>query len=197
MAEEVHLESDFEWLANVYNLNAAINHPSELHGILIGGLAGGLKLRDDEWLALCLEHMGIEEFNAEKQPNILEDLCGFYKRTVESIDADSGELQLSMPDDSYALTERGEALGAWVTGFLEGLAVAQAKALTQVDDDLKEILGDLVEISQIDARLDNSETSEKDFFEVCEYVRVGVLNLYAEFNAPDEIEPEGGAPTLH
>ena len=97
------------------------------------------------------------------------------------------------------MPERGESLGAWVSGFLEGLATTQAKGLTKIDDDLKEILRDLVEISQIDSRLDSSETSERDFFEVCEYVRVAVLNLYAEFNEPSAQpgDEKNARPTLH
>ncbi len=197
--EDMPEENEFEWLANVYNVNGAINHPSELHGIVIGQLAGNGKLQDDEWLALCLDHMGIEEFNVEKQPNVETDLCGYYKATIEAIDADSSAFQLSLPDDAYPLPERGESLGAWVSGFLEGLATTQAKALTKIDDDLKEILRDLVEISQIDSRLDSSETSERDFFEVCEYVRVAVLNLYAEFNEPSAQpgDENNARPTLH
>ncbi|KZY65291.1 MULTISPECIES: UPF0149 family protein [unclassified Oleiphilus] len=201
MSDEMQLESDFEWLANVYNLNGAINHPSELHGIVMGQLAGKSKLQDEIWLGLCLEHMGIEEFNVDKQPNVQSDLCNFYHQTVEKVDADSSEFQICMPDDSYSLSERGESLGAWVSGFLEGIAVAQAQGLTNLDQDLKEILSDLVEISQLDARLDSSETSERDFFEVCEYVRIGVLNLYAEFNEPeppaDTLETNEPSPTLH
>jgi len=200
MSDEVPVENDFEWLANVYNLNGAINHPSELHGIMVGQAAGDSKLQDDVWLNLCLDHMGVEEFNVDKQPNIQADLCAFYHATIEKIAADSSEFQIYLPDDSYALSERGEALGAWVSGFLEGIAVAQAQALANIDQDLKEILSDLVEISQLDSRLDSSETSERDFFEVCEYVRIGVLNLFAEFNEPPEADTdqtEQASPTLH
>ena len=185
------LENDFEWLANVYNVNSAINHPSELHGIMIGQLAGGSKLTKDEWLGLCIEHMGVEELNVERQPTLHDELYAYYQNTIGKIDADSSAFQLSLPDDSYVLSERGEALGAWVSGFLEGIAVSQGQALGQVDDDLKEILRDLVEISQLDSRLDSTETSEREFFEVCEYLRIGVLNLYAEFNEPEMEDLEG------
>lgn len=198
MSDDAHQESEFEWLANVYNLNGAINHPSELHGIMIGHITGNTRLKDDEWLAICLDHMGIEEFNVEKQPNVQGELCRFYQETLERVAADSSAFQICLPDDSYILSERGEALGAWVGGFLEGLAVTQTQALTGLDEDLQEILRDLVEISQLDSRLDSSETSERDFFEVCEYVRIGTLNLYLEFNDPGESAPEEDvAPTLH
>lgn len=201
MSGEELAVSEFEWLANVYNLNSAINHPSELHGILIGELAGAARRSNDEWLELCLEHMGLEELNLEKQPGALRDLQAFYDRSIESIDSDSANFELCLPDDSYPISERGEALGLWVSGFLEGLAIARGKSLTSVDDDLKEILRDLVEISQLDAGLERSESAERDFFEVCEYVKIGVLNLYAEFNEPVAIEntedKADASPTIH
>ena len=48
---------------------------------------------------------------------------------------------------------------------------------------------DFVEICQIDSRVEQDESGEKEFFEISEYVRIGVLNLYAELNQP-AIEPD-------
>jgi uncharacterized protein YgfB (UPF0149 family) len=198
MSDDVLEESEFEWLANLYNINGAINHPSELHGIMIGHIVGNTTLQDDEWLGLCLDHMGIEEFNVEKQPHVHADLCRFYQDTLKGIGEDSSAFQICLPDDSYVVAERAEALGAWVGGFLEGVAVTQTQALANLDEDLQEILRDLVEISQLDSRMDSSETSERDFFEVCEYVRIGVLNLYVEFHEPDAgASEEQATPTIH
>jgi len=56
-----------------------------------------------------------------------------------------------------------------------------------------------VEICQLDSRVMQSESGEKDFFEITEYVRVGVLNLYAELN-PGHVQKQKIAdhkPTLH
>lgn len=193
------LDEAFEWLANVYNINGAINHPSELHGLIVGELSGGLLRHQDSWLDLALEHMGVEHLNIEKQPNLKEDLYTYYQDVASGIEQDSSAFGIMLPDDDYPLTERVEALGLWVRGFLEGIAIAANTGLNQVDDDLKEILQDLVDISQLDARTEGSETGEKELFEVSEYVRIGVLNLYAEFNEPDlpEQQDEAPQPTLH
>lgn len=204
MTSEIKLDDDFEWLANVYNQNSAINHPSELHGIIVGELAGNLKRQGDSWLEITLDHMGVDELNLERQPNLEKELVAFYEKVLEGIDADSSSFNMLLPDDSYALPERIDALAVWVSGFLEGLAMAQSNALGSVDDELREILQDLVEISQLDSRVEVSETGEKEFFEVCEYVRIGVLNLYAEFNevyddadAATDADASGDKPTLH
>lgn len=214
MSKTMPEDSDFDWLANIYNAHGAINHPSELHGLLLGALAGGQRFEAEQWLALILEHMGVEVLNLEKQPYLEEDLAEFYQAVDQELEQDSSSLKLLLPDDDYALTERLESLAQWVRGFLEGIALAASEGLGKAGEDLQELVRDLVDISQLDTRVPEDEDGERAFFEVCEYVRVGVLNLYAEFNQPalpegatanadDNIAGELGAddigagPTLH
>lgn len=198
--QEESSESGFDWLANVYTRQGAMNHPSELHGVLIGELAGGLKRTAGDWMNQVKEHMGIDELNSNVQANIVEDLIAFYQRNLEGIDKDSSSFALLLPDDDYQLSERVDSLAQWVRGFLEGIAISAGKKLNLMPGELQEILRDLVEISQLDARVEAGEEGEREFFEVCEYVRIGVLNLYSEFNVPvAEIaeEEKDSKPTLH
>lgn len=199
--EEDSQENDFDWLANVYNRQGAINHPSELHGLLIGEITGGIKRTANDFLAQVMEHMGVHELNIEAQANVVEDLLNFYNKVCEGIDKDSSSFALLMPDDEYELSERLESLVLWVRGFLEGIAISASERLNSVPKDLQEILQDLVDICQLDTRIEASEEGEREFFEVSEYARIGVLNLYAEFNQPDmeAVEGDKGSekPTLH
>lgn len=209
MSKTLPEDSDFDWLANIYNAHGAINHPSELHGLLLGALAGGQRFELEQWQAMILEHMGIEVLNLEKQPYLEEDLAEFYQAVDQELERDSSSLKLLLPDDEYALTERLESLAQWVRGFLEGIALAASEGLGKADEELQELVRDLVDISQLDTRVPEDEEGERAFFEVCEYVRVGVLNLYAEFNQPavpdGSAEPNesgasselGAGPTLH
>lgn len=195
MSEGQHPDSEFDWLANVYTTQGAINHPSELHGLLLGHLAAGARLASDEWLGMVVEHMGVEQLDTTRQPALLDDLTSLYEHVDQEIEQDSSTFNLLLPDDDYALTERLEALALWVRGFLEGIALSAQEQLVKVDEDLQEMLRDLVQISQLDDRVSVNEDAEREFFEVCEYVRIGVLNLYAEFNAPPS--DEDTKPTLH
>jgi uncharacterized protein YgfB (UPF0149 family) len=196
---EENQESDFDWLANVFNRQGAINHPSELHGLLIGEITGGIQRTANDFLTQVLEHMGVHELNVEAQANVVEDLLAFYSRVCEGIDKDSSSFALMLPDDDYELSERLEALVLWARGFLEGVSISASERLNSAPKDLQEILQDLVEICQLDTRIDPSEEGEREFFEVSEYVRIGVLNLYAEFNQPDieENDDSKDEPTLH
>jgi len=198
-------DTDFDWLANVYNRHGAINHPSELHGLILGEIVGSMKRTPGDWLAQVLEHMGVDELDSERQANVAEDLIAFYQKVSESIDKDSSSFSLLLPDDDYNLPERIDSLVVWVRGFLEGVAVAASDRLAKIGEDLEEILRDFVEICQLDSRVVQDESGEKEFFEIAEYVRIGVLNLYAEFNEP-KVDPKEAAgldstnsnpPTLH
>ncbi len=197
MIEATAPDMGFDWLANVYQSHGAINHPSELHGLLIGELAAGVDIKPAAWLQMVCDHMGVETLDTEKKARIKEDLIDFYQGVAEAIDQDSSAFTLLLPDDDYALSERVESLAVWVRGFLEGIALGASDRLVSVDADMQEILRDFVEISQLDSRIQSSEEGERELFEVGEYVRVGVLNLYATFNEPDVDSGSDNAPTLH
>jgi len=198
--DELPLDSDFDWLANVYTRHGAINHPSELHGLVIGEMTGSLKRTPGDWISLVLEHMGVDALNSEQQANVEADLVSFYQQVNETIEKDSSSFHLLLPDDDYVLTERVESLSVWVRGFLEGLSIAASDKLAKLDSELQEIVRDLVEICNLDARVESGEAAEREFVEIYEYVRVCVLNLYAEFNTPeitDDAKNAPDAPTLH
>jgi uncharacterized protein YgfB (UPF0149 family) len=203
--EEDSLDSQFDWLANIYNRHGAINHPSELHGLMLGEIVGNLKRSSSDWLQQVYEHMGVEALDEQRYANATEDLLGFYQKTIDGIDKDSSAFKLLLPDDDYELTERLDSLVLWVRGFLEGVAISASDRLASMDKDLQEILRDFVEICQLDSRVEQSEASEKEFVEIQEYVRIGVLNLYAELNQPQIVNeeesrgtpPASGSPTLH
>jgi hypothetical protein len=198
--EEIQ-DSQFDWLANIYNSHGAINHPSELHGLMVGEIVGSLRRTASDWLNQVLEHMGVESLDNKRYANITEDLLGFYTHSLENMDKDSSSFVLLLPDDDYALSERIESLVVWVQGFLEGIAISASERLQSMGSELQEILKDFVEICQIDTRVEQDEEGEKEFFEISEYIRIGVLNLYAELNEPvvdsTNNEVDQSSRTLH
>jgi len=193
----VEQESDFDWLANFYASQGAINHPCELHGLLIGRLAGGERLNADEWLKLVVEHMGLEQLvQDDKSERALTNLVELYSNNVQQLEDMAMGFSLVLPDDEFILTQRVEALGMWVRGFLEGLALAAKGQLKTADADIQELLRDLVAISQIDDQAEDSEDAEKEINEIIEYVRIGVVTVFSEFNGQEEPD-EDQSKTLH
>lgn len=193
----IEQESDFDWLANFYASQGAINHPCELHGLLIGRLAGGERLNADEWLKLVVEHMGLEQLvQDDKSERALTNLVELYSNNVQQLEDMAMGFSLVLPDDEFILTQRVEALGMWVRGFLEGLALAAKGQLKTADADIQELLRDLVAISQIDDQAEDSEDAEKEINEIIEYVRIGVVTVFSEFNGQEEPD-EDQSKTLH
>ena len=184
---------DFETWADVFLRQGAVSHPSELHGNLSGQLALGARLSNDAWLALAAEHMGSEQVAAmqEEDAGLRDFLMNAYEQTLRAMNSPDMSFMPLLPDDEYGLSERLVALGAWVRGFLEGMALVGSRQLGESSPEIREIIRDFVAISQVDADEDGAEEDELQLAEVIEFVRVGVLTVFTEFNTAPAAE------TLH
>lgn len=186
---------DFDLWSDLHTRHGAINHPSELHGLLTGELAAGERLSSERWEALALEHLGCDQLltdAVEDQPTPRALLHAFYAATLAALQSEDMDFRLLMPPEQAPLNERLEALSNWVRGFLEGMARAAGDALSRADDDIRELIRDFVAISQVEHDADDTEDGDREVEEVSEYVRIGVLNVFAEFNRPEPDEK-----TLH
>jgi len=122
--ERVLVPVDFEdlddWLHSVgSNFSAA-----ELHGALVGGLAGSMRLSMADWSAFGLAVMGADDrlIGDDKSRKVLGYLV------QEQLDLLAGEdLRFTpfLPEDSTAIADRVEAMSLWCKGFLGGFAEAQ------------------------------------------------------------------------
>jgi len=189
----------FEDWANAYTRFQAYGHPSELHGSLCGRLALGGRPAQEEWINLVAEHMGLTpEVVAEANESVVLEAP---VTTLMELKANDMDFQLLLPDDDYSLAQRLEALTAWVRGFLEGMAVTAGSKLGEAPEEIRELIEDLISISQASAEVDDSESDEHQLLEVSEYVRLGALAVYTEYNPPETpsmFSAEGGSSgTLH
>lgn len=104
-----------------------------------------------------------------------------------------GEGQLAfgliLASDDASLHERTESLAQWCQGYLVGLAMGGIKDHNALPGDVPEFVNDLLKISQA-AVQDESNEDEDAFYELCEYVRVGVQLVFDELalvrEAPQE-----------
>lgn len=176
---------DFETWANIYATHKAFSHPSELHGALCGRLSAGGRLKPDDWLALVCEQMGVAPESADASSALADFMSEAYDQTLSQLQALT-DLTFSplLPDDDYALDQRLQALSAWVRGFLEGMAVMASRELGEASGDIRELVEDLVAISQVSESEADSEEGEQQYIEIMEYVRVGTMTVFTEFNPP-------------
>ena len=187
--------AEFERWANIFTSHQAFSHPSELHGLLCGRLVTGARIDESEWLAMVCEHMGISAQVAEDSGELAPFMNQAYRRTLALLQAADLSFHPLLPDDDYALNQRLEALVAWVRGFLEGMALAAGSTLGQAPEEIRELIEDMVAISQLSVEEEAGEEAEQQLLEITEYVRLGALAVFTEFNPPETPAREG--QTLH
>ena len=136
------------------------------HGLLCGMLSGKPDLTVDEWLKLV--------FNGPT-PNVDTDvLRRLYLTTAEGLQEDRFDFAPLLPDDDESLGERVVALGRWCQGYLTGLGLAGIDT-RELSGDAEEFLRDVAQIAHATLSSDEGEAGERDFAEVVEYLRVGVM----------------------
>jgi hypothetical protein len=79
--------------------------------------------------------------------------------------------------------------------LLEGMALSAGQALGEAPDEIRELIEDLVAISQVADDDEPDDESEQQLMEIVEYVRLGALAVFTEFNPPEQ--PSPNTPTLH
>lgn len=114
-------------------------------------------------------------------------------------DAEYG-FRLLLPDDSVDLKWRLDGLANWCDGFIIGLTANGLHDFDLLPKEMSELLKDLIEISRVDrdpAVIDeeDTESEEKSFVAVMEYVRTGVLVFWAELR--NQSSTQDDKPVLH
>ena len=199
-AESGSRTDDFEGWANLFTRCRAYSHPSELHGGLCGRLAAGARLSQQQWFEVVCEHLGVAPETLEQAEELPAELPGFmadaYQHTLGQLRATDMAFQPLLPEDDYAFDQRLQALAAWVRGFLEGMALAAGEKLGQAPDEIRELIEDMVAISQVEDADEGDEAAEVQLNDISEYVRLGVISVFTEFNPPEQASPAAGQ-TLH
>lgn len=167
------LEQLFEDLADAFLELNVQQEPSEVHGVLVGMLVQTQHKALDDWLAL-LDMIDMDTaLLDDRAKSIMQDI---YQQTRDGLASDQYDFQLLMPADDYELGERANSLAVWSSGFITGYGMA-AEHTHKLSTELMELLNHLQAISELDDQLSDSEENEKDFYELYEYVRIGVLML--------------------
>ncbi|HEY3699440.1 MAG TPA: UPF0149 family protein [Spongiibacteraceae bacterium] len=171
---------DFLQLGDLLQNFGALLGPAELHGFLVGQLATGKRFSRGEWLRTANEQADLSQSPDEVAGDRLYDL---YRHTLTSLQSGELEFQLLLPEDDDSLCERVENLGQWCQGFLTGFGLAGGAL--KIDEELAEALRDLSAIAQVGANDEDAalDSSESDFFSICEYVRLMAVEIFWNHNS--------------
>lgn len=170
----------------------------ESHGTLCGMLCAQGATEASQWMLAVL---GEHEESSSALQQVGKVLLVMHQTTVAQMNDSEVEFELMLPDDEEAIEARVDALGSWCQGFVYGLALGGIKEDTELPEDSKELITDIIEISRAGVVADEEaeqavseggdDEDEVAFMEVCEYVRMGVLLIY------EELQPLQSSQTVH
>ncbi len=138
----------------------------ELHGLVVGVVVA-MREEDPISAARIVEDL---------RPGLctqshLSELCGSVFKQISAEDFSFNPL---LPDDEEHIEVRLQALGEWVTAFLEGFnSLEHAR-----DGEIEEALSDFGEISKVDPNVENTPDTESSYIDVVEFVRVGTMLIH-------------------
>jgi uncharacterized protein YgfB (UPF0149 family) len=170
---------------------------AELHGVMVGMLAGGARMNRSALMKSLEAHADVSTAFADE---MIASLWQLQLKTLEDLGADDLLFQPLLPDDDDDLNLRVMALADFARGLLAGFGLAvQANNPALASEIVRETLQDIVNISQLDSVDEPDEESELAYAELHEFVRLGVIHLFEEL-APREEHGHDAVdlpPTVH
>ena len=164
--------------------NNIIATPAELHGHASGMIVVNKNIEVEQWVDLVLADYSFEGGDKAKLLPVLGALFDYAK---DKLEADNYTFNLLLPnDEGNELSFRLEALSTWCASFLTGMAFAGLKSDAHMHQDVHEFILDCEKISKVDTMVEESQGEEADYMELVEYVKAGVILLYAEFGDGEE-----------
>ncbi len=152
----------------------ALVSAAECHGLF----SGVLSLHLDSTVDACLPSLFAG--GPEAGVDLFDDggITQLFDNTREDLLDPELLFTLLLPDDDELLSERVLALTEWCHGFLFGLGLAGFRPGAKLPEEVREFTQDLLAISRAtEAEIQEAEDNENDYFELVEYVRIGVLYL--------------------
>ncbi|MBY5981407.1 UPF0149 family protein [Ferrimonas balearica] len=166
--------------------------PAEVHGVLTGLVCGGVPMDGQSWQKPFLELVNDGEPAPEPVMTIVKEL---YLDVINTLVDPSMSFSPLLADDDDPLQDRLEAFINWVQSFLTGLAMMQP-ALDKASADVKELIQDLTDFTQVELEVEENEENEEGFAALVEHVRIAAWECLREFRGLDDDE-EAAPKTLH
>ena len=174
--------SELETLANLAIVDPAQSPSvSELHGAVVGiGVCNELSFS----LQGLIDLFGVEALST--QASVEE----FVNSALHALSAPDMSFALLLAGDDDPIESRLESLAEFSGSFLAGLVVGLSATgdgdVGQLPQEVQEIISDFAAIAEVEvAGADESDEAEKDFTELEEFLKVGVLLVKSQLNDPD------------
>ena len=161
---------------------------SSAHGLLCGFYCVKQDISLDDWLNEVLVSIDLKNILEKESHQVLAET---FNNTNDQLSDPTLNFWPVIADDVSSLREQANTLIEWCQGFLVGLGLSSVETS---DEEVLEMIKDISEISQLDAELLDSEENTQDFYEIVEFVRMGVLFIQEtlqpskqDFISPDQL----------
>lgn len=163
----------FEQLDQLLKQARAAGSAAEVHGFAAGWIASGTSFQSaTESLTEALEVALSDELD-----KLLKDIASDIESGLADVDFG---FSLLLPADSEGINARRLALSEWCRGFLSGFGLTGRFQEVELSDEVKELLRDFGQISQVEEELPEDEDNESDLTEITEYVRMGAIMVFTD-----------------
>jgi len=177
---------------SLHNIDATME-ASEAHGALCGILCAQGSADINIWQ----QHVaGAGESHDVAIEKVADELQQMYLATIAALNNEVAEFECLLADDEEPLADRVHSLAYWCQGFLYGLAAGGVNKDSKLPEDSTELLADFIEISRVVFDDEDVDSSEEDYMELVEFVRVGVLLINEELQPLKRDKPVN-TETIH
>ena len=142
---------------------------SSAHGLLCGFYCVKQDISLDDWLNEVLVSIDLNNLLEKESHQVLAEV---FNNTSDQLADPTLNFWPVIADDMYPLREQANTLVEWCQGFLVGLGLISVETS---DEEVLEMIKDISEISQLEVDLLDNEEDAQDFYEIVEFVRMGVL----------------------
>ena len=142
---------------------------SSAHGLLCGFYCVKQDLELDDWLNEVLVSIDLNNLLEKEAHQVLAEV---FNNTSEQLADPTLNFWPIIADDNSPLRDQASTLIEWRQGFLIGLGLSSVETS---DEEVTEMIKDISEISLLNVDLMDTEENANDFYEIVEFVRIGVL----------------------
>ncbi len=187
MADTDHagINLQFEDLAELFVKMGSSLTPAYLHGSLVGVLASGKRMSQEDWVDWALDLIAPTVDVEQAHVTIIQ---GLYFKALSELEDEGMVFRLMVANEDTPITDRLLLLSEWAGSFLGAFgATGVVKEISEMPATLQEILEDLSEIAQVDAEQGiDQATAEQDYIAIAEHVRLSALTMFLEYNEPPQ-----------
>lgn len=144
------------------------------HGLLCARYCTQGKPDFQEWVEAIIGPVNEADLTMQ---SCSQQLLLVFEKTSRVFEESMHGLELLLPDDASSLQERSRAFSDWCNGFIAGLGLSGLHLDESTEPEVKEVLSDLLEFTQMEDLVDETEENELAYMEIVEYTRLAVVSL--------------------